>query len=355
MSHLLFLQKDIDIRQYPTQKNAEIAKNYSSVTIGDLHGNALKLIYFLIDQGILISSKEDFVDIVSIYLIAENVYNLKAEHLIKYNDIVSKMEVNPKIHVRFLGDVLCDRGSNDYFTLKILEKIITQNLSIEILLSNHDCDFIEAFEKEQSFDCFRLQPIHAMSMQDLQILINNQLIKREEIVRIYQQCYQPFLKCISYDKINDNEMVFYSHAAIDLSIVAAMSKAFNLTYQDQSTTELAQSISAINEIFFNEYVKKNKVHFLLNQKEMWKGYEGDEINGLMYPFVFVIWNRNYADLNRPEQHQGYQIRYCHGHDYGEGTRANIYNLDNMLGKIRGGYYQGDYTLLYCSDSFHLQI
>ena len=45
-----------------------------------------------------------------------------------------------------MGDILADRGNNDYLTLKLLEKLHSLEIPYEIMLSNHDLWFIEAAE-----------------------------------------------------------------------------------------------------------------------------------------------------------------------------------------------------------------
>lgn len=343
---LSLIEKEVDIRQYPRCED-NVNSLGKKVAIGDLHGNALKLLYFLVEQRVVKISEQDFNDFVRIYLIAENVYNVKFEHIDSFLSILSNISVFPINKILLIGDVVCDRGANDFFTLKFLEKIIIDGVNVEILISNHDVDFIEICEKDKTFDCFRLQPIHAMSMQDLEILIKNKLIERKEILSIFENYYKNCLKPISYQLHSENnEIMIYSHAAIDLTIIKAMADKVSVQYKDESPQALAGSIDAINLEFEKQYITKKVIHTLFDPKEMWKGYENDQINGEEFPYVFAIWNRNYSELKRPKLHNGYDVYYCHGHDLGEKSTNNIINLDSMLGKLRGSYYEGLYKIMY---------
>ena len=56
--------EEIDLREYPKPFSES---NNQDLTIGDLHGNTLKLIYFLIKEGIVEMSEKDYESLVKLY------------------------------------------------------------------------------------------------------------------------------------------------------------------------------------------------------------------------------------------------------------------------------------------------
>src|SRR5581483_9960414 len=125
----------VNIDDCPPADAKHPANIQNQLTIGDLHANGLKLLYFLVRQNVLEISSTDYATIVRIYL--KSAHALTKQDLVDSNNIIANAKVNPVGTIRLLGDELADRGENDYFVLKILEKLSKENISIEILLSNH--------------------------------------------------------------------------------------------------------------------------------------------------------------------------------------------------------------------------
>ena len=74
--------------------------NTDELTIGDLHGNAIKLLYFLIKQQIINNiNRKEYKKLVDIY--NKSVDRLEKKNLDSFNKIVEKIECkNQKILVR---------------------------------------------------------------------------------------------------------------------------------------------------------------------------------------------------------------------------------------------------------------
>ena len=110
---------DADIYSLPIQIKEPPG---TKITIGDLHGNAMKLIFVLVKHGFIRGlTNEDYNEFVKIY--QTPVDQIAKEHLDRFNAILdnSSLEFNNVCKLNMLGDEFADRGSNDYFTLKILK------------------------------------------------------------------------------------------------------------------------------------------------------------------------------------------------------------------------------------------
>ncbi len=308
----------------------------TQLTLGDLHSNAIKLCYFLTRHGIIEISQRDYSQLVKLYLAVQTEKNVK-----RFTDIVRSLKVNNRqIILRFLGDELADRGRNDLFILILLEKLYQEKVPVEILLSNHGLEFIEAHER--AFQKTRFGYSDARSFYNLQTIIAQKVVSNEEIKTLVKNVYQKLLTLVSFSlNKEENCLTLYSHAPIDLNVIKLLAEKFGVIYNDLSIMKLASTIKAIQEQFY-EYVCNDKIHTLYNT-ESFATLEPNATPTYNNVLEFTTWNRNYSCLVRPTVHNGYKLCYVHGHDSGETTANCIYNLDNQLGKP--GYELDIYTVL----------
>lgn len=137
------IEEIVDIRRHP--EPSKMMEPVSSVTIGDLHGNALKLLYFLIREGVLsLADPNQYAAFVEIY--CKSIDEITIQDIKAMRSIVNKSSVNNKIKVCLIGDEFADRGSNDYFTLLLLQRLNEGQVKLEITISNHGFEFIYAYE-----------------------------------------------------------------------------------------------------------------------------------------------------------------------------------------------------------------
>jgi hypothetical protein len=325
------------------------------ITVGDLHGNAMKLIFILVKHGIATNlNAADYNRLVTLYKTPVHgssldrmfLKSLTKDDLNEFNQILSKIQFNTNCLLRLIGDELADRGNNDYFTLKILEKLHEHKVPIEILLSNHAIEFLEACELQTDFNPPRLSvETHASSMANLQILVDTHLVTREEILAIVKTRYISSLRTISYSLSKDNQdITLYSHAGIGLQTIRSLAKKIKVEYNDGTAIQLAQTIHRINKQF-QTHVHSNTVNTLYSREIMQSACaQSDSCNLNHAPFEFIMWNRRYDNLIRPAVYKAYHIHFVHGHDIHDKTIGNIYNLDNILGKIEG-LNEGLYTFI----------
>jgi hypothetical protein len=308
----LYEYPDIDLKRLPHAKN--------QFTLGDLHANAIKFIYFLVQQNILIINRNDYQKLVSIYKKKNSL--LKKDDLDIYSDIIANAKCNRLGTIRLVGDDLADRGSNDYFMWKIIEKLGKENVHLEIIASNHSNQFIENYEYNKSFTDLTMAPEFTSSMGQLHQLIKRGLVSKKEIFSIYEKYYKPSYKAISYT-VNDHKtkISIYSHAPIGLDQIKKMAQKVKVKYTDGSAKSLSETIDRINAVF-----DLHKESNTLSQLYDWPSTEEN-------PFSYSLENREYQSLYRPLIHPyGYAMDFIHGHDSNEITTKNIYNLNNYLGK-----------------------
>lgn len=347
MSHLL-IKEQVSIYTLPAFDTQHPAAPGTQISIGDLHGNTMKLIFLLVKHGIAKNlSQSDYNQLVSIY--RKQTHELTKADLSAFNALLDKIEFNTNTKVRLIGDELADRGKNDYFTLKIIEKLHNKKVPLEILISNHGVEFVEASEIQNNFHAPMLQNGHASSMVALQQIIENGLVSQTEVVDLANRVYKPHLKALSYSLNEDKTgITLYSHAPIGINTIEKLAKDLGLNYTDGSAIQLAQTIDAINELF-QAYVDAGAVHYLYSREQMENGY-----SGYVEPhaaFEMLMWNRHYHEgqIKRPDMIGNYTVNYVHGHDSTPQTQHNIYNLDNILGKS-DNLNQGEYTVLYSHET-----
>ena len=295
-------------------------KDEALLTLGDLHGNALKLLYFLIKHEIVTCEKRFYERFVIIYRKHPN--DLSKEDLLEIKAICQQLIVKNKTKICLIGDVLADRGQNDYFTLLLLYKLHNESVPIDILLSNHDFTFIECLEVYGIFRSSRPcgDREFASSMQQMQDLIETYKLDFSEIKTMVENAYLPKLKLLSYSLDNENEITRFSHARIDDKVMINLAIVMNVPFLALTVAELAQTIDAINYSFQKNYVEKKLIHALV--KESFIDDKNDPIN-------FLMWNRSYYFLLKILP---FKINEVYGHDSAGPQGENIYCLDNLLGK-----------------------
>lgn len=320
---------------------------YDQITIGDLHGNAIKLLFFLIKEGVYDISKTDYGSLVDIYIknliikipLTNKEKARNQSRLRKFKYLINKLKLKNKASVRLIGDEVADRGQNDFFTLLILEKLHEDKVPFEILISNHGLSFIESIENHVPEDK-TLRPVtfnpgtdFINSLFNLSKLIENETVSIDEILSITYKCYMPSLKLLSYDLNQaENCISLYSHAPIDLKIIKNLANVFELSVMDDSPINLARTIDSINQktqglfeqgIFYQSCIDIFKKQLKDNSQQV----------GKPNPLFQVMHNRNYNILNRTPTHQGYNVNYVHGHDHSGLADKHIFKLDSLLGKV----------------------
>lgn len=334
-----------DINTYPSfEEKSETkldkkldAEGRRELTIGDLHANALKLLHFLILNQIIVMSKADFDSFVEIYNTANNL--LDREKLKKLSAIVDMIKVTDEsITVRLIGDEVADRGSNDYFVLKLIKKLREKkNLELEILYSNHGQEFLQVILEEQ-------KPTPGLIPEEFASLCNFLFLRRKNF---FGQCivsdeekatlvasYKPLLKLMSYTLPTlKTPLMIYSHAALKnpIETINDLAKALGVAglsvEVSYSSSDIAKAIDRINSAF----------QIRIKDRTFHKIYKLCREN----PFARIAWDRvdpvgNQYGFDQYEFNTEIRKNFMitvHGHSMSVQLPDNV-NLDNdnILGK-----------------------
>lgn len=336
MLNFKYIEVPVDIYQYPEFDKGNLVSNSSELTLGDLHANVVKLLYALVRHGFVEISKSDYELFVKLYTKDQKL--IEKSELDEFKIVVERIKCLPNAQgalLRLIGDLLADRGSNDYYTLKLLQKLCAHKIKVEILLSNHDVEFIHDYEHHLSFDMSSLVFGQSVSSENLQVLIDKDLVHLDEVLNLIETVYKPNLKALSVSQVDSGELVIYSHAPIRFKDVLNIAIKLGV-YQDDTKllhnlNELSDSNDIINLICnindqFSKHVFNNHVSDLIEVPMSFYF----EIDSEHFPFFYLIWNRSALQENR----YPHKIAWVHGHDLTNFTNIaeNHYNLDNYLGK-----------------------
>lgn len=323
----ILVEETVDLRQHPDLSKKE---RVHSVTLGDLHGNSLKLFYFLIREGILtLTNPKQYDYFAEVY--CKGIDELTVNELTTVQSIVNMSSVYTKIKVCLIGDELADRGSNDYFTILLLEKLHAAGVNLEICLSNHGVEFINAYESGDFINSgfFEIMPFQSGSLYALKKLATlfPELNTVEQVRSFVDNTYKSSLKLISYDAdIGSKKIFIRTHAPCDLTIIREAADYLHIPYNDDSLQNLINSIEKIQQRI-SECIAHSSLTRLIQNN----------------PLRLLLWNRNtesLIDLTQPrkiirqETLHDFSIHYIHGHTEGV-TNHYVTNLDTSLGKSQG--------------------
>jgi hypothetical protein len=298
--------------------------------------------------------------------------DLTADDISEFNLILAQLRFsNPSQQlVRLIGDVLADRGSNDYFTLKLIQRMRQAGVNLHINLSNHDGEFIHNYLDRRHG---ALDPHQSRSLTGLQVLESKSLVNHAEVDAIWRECYVPAIKVFDYHIDRSQtppKFTLFSHAPVGLETVRACAAKIGVEYDESNADALAATIDQIN-VYCQEHLADGDTDFLeLNSggttNPGW--YSNGHAISIRHPFLRAMWNRftgetdahktlgldEFGDLAHCEKQTidlgnraGFSLAGVHGHEGpAPTTHANRYNLDTDLGKYRAGDANttGDYVI-----------
>ena len=329
MADKVIVQKMVNIYEKPSRET-QLLVGTTQITIGDMHANAMKFIYFLVRNGIADISQDDYKVLAQIY--GKGTENLTATDLEIFNTIINELHINTHDikEILLIGDELGDRGENDWFILKIIDKLRQEYpaLKTNILFSNHGLEYIVACEKMgRPLAATYAVGAQSQSLSNLQKLIDKRLISRDEVEQINVRSYYPSLKLVSY-AVEGDKITIFTHAPSDIRQLAKLAQKLNVSFDDTTIDKLATSIDRLN-VAFSKHVHNKTIATLVPPPE---GLSDQMVN--QFPLMSISWNRDITSrfLDRSVKYKGYQVHYVHGHDSTLTPDHNVTNLDNTLGK-----------------------
>ena len=357
------------------------SENGDWFTLGDLHGNALKLLYFATLVGAVVISPVDYAKFATIYHVdllkdnhegdGERVPNRVA--ISTFERLLNDIKVTSGVKLRLLGDDLADRGTNDYLTLKLIETLIKGGVELEIIVSNHTSVFVTHIEfsigaAEDENDVFDHNEFKkafiakvegdlkedargptTRSLHALQRVVEKDVVTPEELLRLYNQ-YKTCLKCFSYDYSHTGNLVVYSHAPIEFEThiyhtLVEQWAHLGVDYQqavdrivEEAPDKLISKLSPEAKIFIINAINAVAVNHVQKNVLCWM-FSDDVAYGTSTPvYMDAIWNRKYIDdastLN------------VHGHNGASASGANHVSLDTLCGRADArDYPEYDYMTI----------
>ena len=373
------IHTDMDLSQYPEKCHKENIPE--TLVIGDLHANPILLIHILIMYRVLKLHKDPYDDLYNLFSIDQLVikdvcYQINRVIFIFNFVIMIKSKYVKKIIL--LGDILGDRGCNDYYMLLLLQ-ILDNEIDYTITFSNHDLEFI--YQAEHNFigcgynrkkfglimtdadhtinDVFVGSFVH--SLKTLMELINSKNESwRKDIknnaLNIYHNIYKKHLKVADYcihPTFPDKIILFY-HAPIGLRTLEHITcdmvmydTSYNVPFKYATPAQLGNTIDNINQKFsylihtdkwFDKVfpVDRNEKHIVqLNAfgRICWIRWNKALIDNLK-----IVYDGMFDPSS--DYHVNYDIIVIHGHDcnVSEKLSEHVFTLDHQLGQFMTHIY-----------------
>lgn len=388
-------QDECDLTQYPQivssfikglrEGREEILDEHDNdeVTAGDLHGNALYFLHFLIKYRVIELDKKAYLKFVKIY--QKPASEMRKADFDVFDSLLTLAKVNNNKKVRLLGDILADRGKNDYFTLKLIELLDKGGADLSILLSNHDAEFMLNIELngglKPPFKEKMMRRDFAKSIEGLVNSIAKGDLDQGYCESLYRQHFLPHVKAIDYCFESAGEGYkpqLFTHAPVDLNLMAKAAAELDVPFDSTTDERLKVSIDEVNkkikDILMNGQFHRVFEEMITVDSETyqqvkafwdWHQFNGEVttdvinkeiqlLNGehkkrfeARFPGIVrrghvgidiatkqaraltrLLWNRDFSDLDL-DQSQRYW--FVHGHD-SQIVQANIWTLDGYLGK-----------------------
>jgi hypothetical protein len=319
----------MDKSEYILESNADLSvapqdvsfdPSNKALAMGDLHGNTMKAIYFLIRYGVMtLKNPQDYQHLWEIYNTHQS--QLTEQNFQTFYSLLDAAKFNMPKLITFIGDEFADRGNNDWFTMLLFKKLHDSGVPYQILLSNHGNLALSSFIQQkhpgntigyrQADEWFSQQT----SLDNLWSLVNREMIDIPTISHYASLYYTPHLKLIAYTKINDDHLTLYTHGLVGLETVMGLCKKFNIAYNDSSIDNLMSCVDQIND---------NGISFIQTQQPE----DGDPLNRLLWEYEI----RLYIKIKPKGK---FTINIVHGH-IGEKDRSQHHevfiNLDTNTGK-----------------------
>ena len=321
------------LEKIPMVKNSD----FDVIVLGDLHGNALKLLHFLLQNNI-VSWNTNGKSESELYQAFYDIYHAEAiscDNLINIKKLIDALCVAPETPLlRFIGDELADRGKNDLITLLLFEHLTVKGVNYRCMFSNHTQWFLEQDEKAKRGcvldQCDTTRFYH--SQNALLYYLHQGIITRNEVNHLVNN-HKKHLYILDHGLYNSGTYQ-YTHAATSHNIGQHLARHFGLFYVDATPSCQVWSTWRINQKF-QSYLN-NPHSNLFNTHVMNLLSKGQQIDESEFPIECAIWNRHHASLQRPKTHPEYHYeqRSIHGHDLNDSfaNETDIISLDNEFGK-----------------------
>src|SRR3990167_6444071 len=309
-----------------------------SITLGDTQGSALRMLYILTLAGVLQPTEKQ-------YNFLRNLCEKSRKYVYEDFDNFAKelanIPVNSDIFVRFIGDTLADRGKHDFLTLLIYEHLVNKRVYFEIILSNHDVEFICAMEGSAA-ERSKISDNHFVLGQEYLDFANSLENLRKDARRIkelapraheiYDKCLIERFKMISYEK-DGGRYVIFTHAPITPDIIQKLECQLTNKYKltPLSVDTLPHIVESINNAL-QELLQEKKFSVFYSLHSTGKAHVYNAREYVLYNRVINAENFDFEML------KSVPMIFVHGHtgpigaeivrpDNEELIKSSFYNLD----------------------------
>ena len=279
--------------QQPANPPPEL-RSANEITGGDMHGNSKMLTHFLVQTGIA-QVKGD----------AQKAW-AELMRKIDDNDIVGFKEtlphcldlVTPSTNLVLLGDLLADRGQNDWFTLCILEFLHDKGQSFDVIFSNHDAAFVEYYLDNKSKGPTEQYQVSkpGVTQHGLQGDQGNSLIKLNATLnegtenikakrrQAFNEMTEKYLGHLKLVECHQDQRSMYSHGVMNDALLTDLATLSGLNEHQQAETGLQEKAHAINRYF--QSALHRDVEYFRQMMNLQTG-RGEDV---AKPFAATIWN-----------------------------------------------------------------
>jgi hypothetical protein len=381
----------VDIRKCPqageiVDHAGKIYTEDDYVTMGDLHGNFGKFVYFLVKEGMAsFQDPQDCQKLLDLYYRSPKATAFPVDPVL--DDLISKINIMrpPQVpNVRLIGDELGDRGKNDGLIIKLMSKLFSAQPGAEVIASNHSIFFMrmingvfggvdDAFLSAKQTDSMRSIFNKMFSKTSLMPTDQNEL---ENVKKFINEDYLDRLKLVSVTNHSSGKKTVFTHAPSgDLSLIKAASE-LNINEPLcldplQLKTNLEYCVNLINQTYraglkkpynvdpknlgrltldeyIGEYDKKDLPgKHLLDRFTSTETFTAKDKEDLRDPLADIFWRRHGDQFNPRWSPAPAISRWdtANGHDLATtGSDLSTFELDNILGK-GDGFLIGEYYVL----------
>lgn len=378
------LQRAVDLREAPEQQAAVQAQFGGHFLCGDLHGNVLNAVHFARSAGKIHLSQKNMEELAAICTRHRD--HIGSKEIDRFRELLNNIEFdvhdseNQKFLLRFLGDMLADRGPSDLLTLEFLKVLDDAGILYEIIVSNHDMEFLRQYELARAAyqqavaagqngdEAFRQQLKQFLSddtnpgatvkleqqpsFRHMAQLIIDGHIQPGHLMNLVERHYKPKLKALNYslrqgaDGQSLLDISFHAPVANPRAVTKAFADFYRIDYDESSPQALMRTIDAINQQFQLE-VRKGSVARRYQEMCSAEGGKGlpDAVLLAVDPIYYSSMHRHKGQhhsnnlITTPDAPAWQNWRLCvtHGHDgHGIAFAADMNNLDGGLGKRSSG-------------------
>lgn len=245
-----YINMEVDIEKYP--ECSDSSDDNSLLVFGDIDGNAIKLLHFLVREGILKMPATDYATLVRLCRISPN--KISESDIAGIKEIISTAKANATCpEIIFLGDEVSDRGPYDNVTLYLFEKLHKENIKYTIIESNHGAEFLSQFAyglERENITLFTDEYHHfGNSLHNLQTLIDNDIVNLYTIEEIIETHYLPTKRLLHYSIRDSDAFMLFSHAPVDISALFNLADYFKVPFEVDTPAQMGAMISSINQIY----------------------------------------------------------------------------------------------------------